>query len=800
MNIKKAKKLFDEKNYSESKKMASILLDQSTNDLELIELLIKNKIKLNQPYLQNLDSYIDTIIKDSNGNEQYLNSYKIKLSEIFNLNNNENLKFYSNGRIAYLLNNLDKAKEEFDKGVDIEKVKCYCLWGLSWIKNKKGKHDEAFQLLLEADKIEPVPGIKHDLATYYNIGLGTKKDLSKSMKYFKDAVNLDNDFYLSHIGIAQIHSNNGNYNDSLKAYMQTFKNGNKYELNPKSSTYHIMAPRIARALELVALKEKKIKPSHIDIFKHLIQYSSFSFNTLIKNFSSSFLYFEVTKILENLQTYAHLEEEIIKTKKTRESIETKGKLEININVSDELRNTFNSKILYEKSLKKFLEEPYLFFYLNKINLNIIPLENFFSAIRKFLLLECLNNIENICKEEKFISIFKGISKQCFENEFCWIMDAEEIECLKELRSKILLKIKEEEELENFEILILSCYENLFTFKELRELLINSDKNIAIKEVIKEHIYDFESEKKISIEIKKITPINNKISEKVRNQYEVYPYPRWASSKNDVYIKNSYAGIVEKLSFGNYESHDIKKILIAGCGTGFHAYNVALKAHDAEIHAIDLSLKSLSYGKRKCDELSIKNIKWFQADITELDHHNQKYDSIESVGVLHHIENPKNAFEILTQKLNSKGIMKIGLYSKVFRDQLKEAKALIKKEIKEIDILSIHKARQLIMDSKNKNVRLVVLGSDFFSTSSFVDLLMHEHELDYDIDDIKHFLGNEFNFLGFEFHPVHSQSIMSKYRNCFPGQNEVLIDNWDIMEQKDKNLFSGMYQFWLQKRL
>ena len=106
-------------------------------NLELIELLIKNKIKLNQPYLQNLDSYINTIIKDSNGNEQYLNSHKIKLSKIFNLNNNESLKFYSNGRIAYLLNNLDKAKEEFNKGVDIENVKCYCLWGLSWIKNKK---------------------------------------------------------------------------------------------------------------------------------------------------------------------------------------------------------------------------------------------------------------------------------------------------------------------------------------------------------------------------------------------------------------------------------------------------------------------------------------------------------------------------------------------------------------------------------------------------------------------------------------------------------------------------------------
>ena len=57
-----------------------------------------------------------------------------------------------------------------------------------------------------------------------------------------------------------------------------------------------------------------------------------------------------------------------------------------------------------------------------------------------------------------------------------------------------------------------------------------------------------------------------------------------------------------------------EILIAGCGTGQHSIGTAAMFKDSNVLAIDLSLSSLSYAKRKTEELRIQNIDYMQADI------------------------------------------------------------------------------------------------------------------------------------------------------------------------------------------
>ena len=39
------------------------------------------------------------------------------------------------------------------------------------------------------------------------------------------------------------------------------------------------------------------------------------------------------------------------------------------------------------------------------------------------------------------------------------------------------------------------------------------------------------------------------------------------------------------------------MLVAGCGTGWHAVGIAQKYHGARVLAVDLSLSSLCYAKR-----------------------------------------------------------------------------------------------------------------------------------------------------------------------------------------------------------
>ena len=119
----------------------------------------------------------------------------------------------------------------------------------------------------------------------------------------------------------------------------------------------------------------------------------------------------------------------------------------------------------------------------------------------------------------------------------------------------------------------------------------------------------------------------------------------------------------KLKLQNYKINEVKEpdVLIAGCGTGQHSIRSATRFKSSNVLAIDLSLSSLAYAKRKTEEHAIKNIEYMQADILDLGKLNKKFDIIESAGVLHHMDNPMAGWKVLTDCLKSSGLMKIGLY-------------------------------------------------------------------------------------------------------------------------------------------
>ena len=96
------------------------------------------------------------------------------------------------------------------------------------------------------------------------------------------------------------------------------------------------------------------------------------------------------------------------------------------------------------------------------------------------------------------------------------------------------------------------------------------------------------------------------------------------------------------------------ILIAGCGTGQHSLETAALFDSSQITAVDLSLASLAYAQRKTKELGITNIEYFQGDILKLDQQAQKFDVIESGGVLHHMDDPMAGWHVLTKLSNPGG--------------------------------------------------------------------------------------------------------------------------------------------------
>ena len=257
-----------------------------------------------------------------------------------------------------------------------------------------------------------------------------------------------------------------------------------------------------------------------------------------------------------------------------------------------------------------------------------------------------------------------------------------------------------------------------------------------------------------------------------------------------------------ISTANIKLYDFKitevrrpEILIAGCGTGQHAIETAARFKNSNILAIDLSLSSLAYAKRKTDELSVKNITYMQADILDLRQLNKKFDIIECVGVLHHMNDPMVGWRILTDCLKTGGLMKIGLYSELARQHIIK----IKEEIKKLGIgsssIEIKCFRDIIMQSSERRHKHILNFSDFYSLSELRDLLFHVQEHRFTIPQIKDHIDK----LGLSFCSFTSKEIISRFK-LRNGQKEDVynLDKWEAYEEANPRTFIEMYQFWCQK--
>ena len=120
---------------------------------------------------------------------------------------------------------------------------------------------------------------------------------------------------------------------------------------------------------------------------------------------------------------------------------------------------------------------------------------------------------------------------------------------------------------------------------------------------------------------------------VKEQYEENPYPRWVNlglPLKPMPISNAINQVKLKLLDKKIEEIEHPEILIAGCGTGQHSIGTAARFKDSNVLAIDLSLSSLAYAKRKTKELNINNIEYMQADILDLGKLKKQFDIIESL--------------------------------------------------------------------------------------------------------------------------------------------------------------------------
>ena len=384
--------------------------------------------------------------------------------------------------------------------------------------------------------------------------------------------------------------------------------------------------------------------------------------------------------------------------------------------------------------------------------------------------------------------------QCFLNEYIYDQSKDEIEKIKKIDQRIKNNLKENKKISELDILCLSFYEPLTNFSWSNKIKF-SDK---LKEIFELHLNQNKIENRISKSIKSISKVKDQVSIKVKKQYEENPYPRWENlglsieprEIKDVINDSDLNLDLKKITFS-----DSPEILIAGCGTGQHAITTASKYKKSKILALDLSFKSLSYAKRKADELQINNIDFIQGDILDLESIDRKFDIIESVGVLHHMDNPFKGWKILTSCLNNDSLMLIGLYSEKARQHITQIRNKINKLKLQTNYKNIIKFRKDLIEDDNDQWNYIKSSPDFYTVSGVRDLLFHVQEHQFTISKIKEYLDRlELIFLGFE-----DQLVKKYFKDNYTNNDDLFnLEKWEEYEKTNPRIFAGMYQFWCKK--
>jgi tetratricopeptide (TPR) repeat protein/SAM-dependent methyltransferase len=392
----------------------------------------------------------------------------------------------------------------------------------------------------------------------------------------------------------------------------------------------------------------------------------------------------------------------------------------------------------------------------------------------------------------------AISQQCFINNYVFAVSQNELQKLRMLQHRLDQTAPNLLPSHPLWIAAIGAYVPLATIATAPALRADSAWPAPVQALIRQQVEDPRTEQRLRSDIDVLTPTED-VSREVQRQYEEMPYPRWVKSaaasparRIDDHLRDNFPAA----SFQPLGRESTAEILIAGCGTGRHPIEFVQQIADCQVLAIDLSLASLSYAKRKAIELGLGNITFAQADIVRLPSLDRTFDVIDSAGVLHHLADPMAGWRGLVSMLRPGGFMHIGLYSAAARQPINAARRLIAARGFHPTAHDIRRFRQELLAKADAEMARVMQFPDFYSTHECRDLLFHVQEHQMTLPDIKAFLAqNSLTMIGFHL----DRHVRASYAQRFPSDPAMTdLDNWHSFETENPEAFIGMYQFWLQK--
>jgi tetratricopeptide (TPR) repeat protein/SAM-dependent methyltransferase len=388
-------------------------------------------------------------------------------------------------------------------------------------------------------------------------------------------------------------------------------------------------------------------------------------------------------------------------------------------------------------------------------------------------------------DEDLLGFYCTVARQCFINQHVFVTTDEEAARVKHLQSSLSAALAAGHSVPPLWPIVVGAYMPLDTIGNA-ELLLHRAWPQSVDALLTQQVRQPAREHEIAAAMPVLTRVDDAVSQAVRQQYEESPYPLWVTAGPPGQPPILF----------EHQPERICNVLIAGCGTGLSTIELARRARQARILAIDLSLTSLSYAARMAQTLGVQNVEFAQADILQLGSLGRQFDFIDCSGVLHHLADPWQGWRVLLSLLRPGGAMQIGLYSRFARRSIVAARTLIAERGYRPTADEIRRCRQELMASDDPLLKSVTQWEDFFITNECRDLLFHVQEYQTTIPEIKAFLAaNDLKFTGF----IHSPATFHKFATRFPDRAALTdLDCWHVFELETPDAFTAMYLFAVHK--
>tara|TARA_B100000029_G_C17576090_1_gene958195 strand:- start:77 stop:1285 length:1209 start_codon:yes stop_codon:yes gene_type:complete len=299
-----------------------------------------------------------------------------------------------------------------------------------------------------------------------------------------------------------------------------------------------------------------------------------------------------------------------------------------------------------------------------------------------------------------------------------------------------------------------------------------------------------------------------------SQYDKFSYPEKITDiAKEIKNNNLYINYDPKYFWNRlwpekkYENQKLN-VLIAGCGSN-QASILAFNNPNHQFTGIDLSIEAIKNNELLIKKHEINNLKVLCDDFRNYQAE-KNFDLIFSTGVIHHLENPTTALKYFEKNINDDGVIVLMVYGKFKRYGLNKIKEVFKSLDFKQDNQSINLSKEIINNLKpNHPAKATLTSKDFQYDSGIVDLLLHNQEKFYSIDDliseindsgliIKHVFESSLKNLTKFF--TFNINIMEKIRSLNPDHKLKLaqILNWDdgkielILSKKNNINYSTHY--------